>query len=118
MYRAGVLILTALTGACIDVAPADVDIPVDLSLFGGDNSFVVRGTAAIADNNGPCPVWFGDNGVAYHLFQSPRLDNDVFDRVTTEGTTSRLVLSLRSDLELDCAFGRTAQVIDVLEIVE
>jgi hypothetical protein len=54
----------------------------------------------------------------YHLFQDPLLDNDTFDRVTEPGTSSRLVLAARSDLELACQLGTIAQVMDILEIME
>lgn len=116
--RLNVLTLGGLIGACVDVGPPEVNVPLDFTLFGADSSFVVRGTAAVVDNNGPCPVWFGDNGVTYHLFQNPRLENDVFDRVVEPGVVSRLLLVVRDDLELTCAFGRTADVIEVLEIVD
>ena len=116
--RLGVIALGVLTGSCVNVAPPEVNVPVDLTLFGEGNSFVVRGTATIVDNDGPCPAWVAENGVTYHLFQSPRLENETFDRVTEPGVVSRLVLVVRGDLELVCAFGKTAEVIDVLEVVE
>ena len=103
---------------CIDVAPPEINVPFELTAFGGTNTFVITGTASITDQDGPCPVWLGENGVTYHLFQSPSLANDVFDQVVSVGTTARLVLVVRLDLELTCAFGRTAEVIDVLEIQE
>jgi len=111
-------VIASLLPACIDVAPPEINVPFELTAFGGDSGFVMTGTASVADQNGPCPVWLGDNGVVYHLFQSPSLANDVFDQIVSVGTTSRLVLSVRTDLELDCAFGRTATVLDVLEIQE
>ena len=116
--RISLLALAGFVGACVDVAPPEVNVPVDLAIFGSENSFVVRGTADIVDNKGPCPVWFGENGVTYHLFQSPHLDNEVFDRISAAGISSRLVLVVREDLEFACAFGRTAEVVDVLEVVE
>ena len=116
--RICVLALGGLVGACVDVAPPELNVPVDFTLFGGGNSFVVRGTGGVVDNNGPCPVWFGENGVTYHLSQNPRLENEIFDRVSAPGITSRLVLVVREDLEFECAFGRTVEVVDVLEVVE
>lgn len=113
-----VLGLCGIVGACIDIGPPDVNVPIEFTLFGSGNSFVVRGTAAIVNSDGPCPVWFGENGVTYHLFQNPRLENEIFDRVSEPGATSRLVLVARNDLELVCAFGQTAEVLDVLEFVE
>jgi hypothetical protein len=102
----------------MEVALPELNVPVDLTVFGDEPSFVVRGTAAVVDSNGPCRSWFGENGVTYHLSQSPRLENDLFDRVSAPGTTSRLVLMDRPDIELACAFGRIVEVTDVLEIVE
>jgi hypothetical protein len=109
-----VWLLPLICIACVEVATPEIDFNV--TLLGDSGAFVVTGTAALEDNNGPCPVWYGDNGYTYHLFQSPRLDNGLFDQVVVPGTTSRLVLVLRSDLELACAFGRTAEVIDVLYV--
>jgi hypothetical protein len=79
---------------------------------------VVSGTATIIDNGGPCRAWVGDNGITYHLFQDPLLDNNLFDRIIEPGTVSRLVLAERSDLQLTCATGVKVEVQDVLEIVE
>jgi hypothetical protein len=78
--------------------------------------FVLRGTAAVIDNGGPCPIWRGDNGETYHLFQAPTLENDAYDEVTQPGVTSRLVLVTRSDLTLDCQVGIIVQVRDVLDV--
>ena len=102
-----------LSAGCVDL-----EFPEELALFDIATPFVVRGTAALVDNSGPCPVWIGENGVTYHLFQDPRLDNETYDWVTTPGITSRLVLSTRDDLELVCQFGTIVEVQDVLEIVE
>ena len=104
--------------ACIDLTLPEIDVPIDLSLVNGGSSFVLRGTAVLIDNDGPCPVWIGDNGVTYHLFQAPQLENDIFDLVTSPGTTSRLVLTVRGDLEVACQLGEIAEVRDALEIVE
>ncbi len=110
------LLLPFACVACIEVATPEIDFSV--ALLGDSGSFVVSGTAALEDQDGPCPVWYGDNGFTYHLFQSPRLDNELFDQVTSPGTTARLVLVVRNDLELACAFGRTAEVIDVLSVAD
>ena len=112
--------LGALAALMIPTVPACVDIsfPVDVALLDSVSPFVVRGTATVVDHDGPCPAWIGDNGVTYHLFQDPQLDNELFDRVTEPGTVSRLVLAERSDLELACRFGVLVEVQDVLEIIE
>ncbi len=104
--------------ACVEIGPPELTVPIDFTLLGGGSQFVIGGTAAIVDDGGPCPVWIGDNGIVYHLFQDPILDNETFDRVTAPGTTSRLVLVIRGDLELACRFGTIAEVQDVLEIAD
>ncbi|MBU0718763.1 MAG: hypothetical protein KJ749_10980 [Planctomycetes bacterium] len=95
-----------------------VELPAELSLTAQGVSFVVSGTAAVVDSEGPCLVWMGENGRTYHLFQSPGLDNESFDRVTTPGVTSRLEIATRDDLEVACMIGTVVEVQDVLEIVE
>lgn len=81
--------------------------------------FVVSGTFAIIDRNGRnCPVWYGDNGVSYHLFQSPRVPNDDFDRATVPGVRSRLEIAPRNDLFLDCQVGTIVEVQRVLQVVD
>lgn len=99
--------------ACIDVA-----IPGEGSLFVTGEPFVLGGTAAIVDCDGPRLVWYGDNGITYHLFQGTRLTNDEFDRVTTAGVSSRLEIATRQDLVVSCQIGTIVEVQRVLEIVE
>ena len=106
-----ICLVSLLAGGCIQ-------IPEDLVLLPTGTTFVVRGTAAVIDSGGPCPVWFGENGITYHLFQDPQLDNDIYDVVTTPGTTSRLVVATRADLLVSCQTGTIVEVQDVLEIVE
>ena len=110
--------LALLPIGCFEIIQPDLAVPIDLGVLGSSSQFVVRGTAAIADNDGPCPIWVGENGATYHLFQAPHLDNETFDYVTTPGTTSRLVLAVRDDIELECQFGTIAEIQSVLEIVE
>ena len=81
------------------------------------SSFVVKGTATVLDNNGPCLAWIGDNGITYHLFQTPSVENATFDRVTTPGVTSRLQLATRDDLQVACQVGIIVEVLNVLEVV-
>ncbi len=97
---------------------ACVDIPITAdNLLPVGTPFVVQGTATVVDNDGACLVWIGENGVTYHLFQGPLLDNDLFDQITTPGVTSRLVLVTRSDLEVTCQMGTIVEVREVLEIL-
>jgi len=88
------------------------------SLVSTGSPFVVRGTAAVVDNDGACLIWIGENGVTYHLFQDPLVDNETFDHITTPGVTSRLQIAVRTDLVLTCQIGTIAEVRNVLEIVE
>lgn len=103
--------ILVVSGCVLDVPRASDLLPVG-------TPFVVKGTAAVVDNNGPCLVWYGNNGVTYHLFQDPSVDNQAFDRVTTPGVTSRLELAVRTDLEVACRMGTIAEVVDILEIEE
>jgi len=106
--------LAALIGAgCIDLS-----VPIAPTLFPTGTSFVVRGTMTVESRGGPCLVWVGENGVRYHLFQDPRVNNEDYDSVVSPGTTSRLVLATRDDLVVDCQVGTIVEVQDILEIVE
>ena len=98
---------------CIDLA---LNAPDTLLPIG--TAFVVKGTTAVIDNGGPCLDWNAENGVTYHLFQDPRVENETFDRVTTPGVTSRLEIAIRNDLEIVCQIGPIVEVQDVLEIVD
>jgi hypothetical protein len=100
--------VTALS-SCVQFPDAGSLLPVG-------TPFVVKGTATVLSAEGPCPAWIGTNGVTYHLFQNPLLENEVFDQVVQPGVTSRLVLATRSDLELACQVGTLVEVREVLEI--
>ncbi len=101
------------------LAGCTIQIPSAESLFPVGTPFVLSGTSTISSTfSGPCPVWIGDNGITYYLFQDAKLDNTLFDRVTTPGVTSRLKLVVRTDLEASCHNGPFVEVLDVLEIVE
>jgi len=112
MYFGLALVALAVFGGCT------VNIPGENVLFAKGEPFILKGTAAVIDRNGPCPVWIGENGVTYHLFQGGRLENADFDRITTPGVTSRLELAVRTDLTVTCQVGTIAEVQRVLEIVE
>ena len=104
-------LLPFLAGGCIDLGAVD-----DGGLFPRGEPFIISGTAAVEDRDGPCRAWLGENGVTYHLFQGARVANDEFDRVRTEGVTSRLEIAIRTDLQLDCQYGTIVEVQRVLEI--
>jgi len=97
-------------GGCIDLGGAADLLPVG-------TPFVVRGTMTVGGNE-TCLRWQADNGVTYSLYQDALLDNTVFDRITTPGVTSRLVVATRSDLPAPCTVDRVVQVQEALEIVE
>ncbi len=105
-------VMACVFGSC------QVDLLEDVTLFPQGTEFVLTGTATVLDNGGPCLAWLGENGVTYHLFQATHLDNADFDRVTTPGATSRLVIATRTDLEVRCATGTIIEVRELLEIVE
>lgn len=108
-----------VAAALIPATACTIAIPGTDSLFSTGSSFVLSGTSTVLDtDNGTCLVWVAGNGVTYYLFQDPKLDNDLFDRVTEPGTTSRLEIALRNDLEVTCFDGPVAEVQDVLEVVE
>jgi len=105
------VLLTAT--ACITI-----DLPEEITLLPVETVFVLKGTSALVENGGPCLVWFGENGLTYHLFQSPRVDNATYDRIVTPGVTSRLELAKRNDLHVACEMGSILEVQNVLEILE
>jgi hypothetical protein len=88
------------------------------SLFVRGEPFIISGTAAVRDQHGPCPVWIGENGVTYQLFQGARLDNDEYDRILVPGVTSRLEIATRNDLVAKCDLGTIVEVQRILEVVE
>lgn len=81
--------------------------------------FLLKGTYVQVDRFGqpPCFAWEGDNGVFYHLFQDADLDDDLFDQATTVGARSRLLIEIRSDLQVSCELGPTVEVLEVREII-
>jgi hypothetical protein len=112
--RIGLVAIYLLPMACT----FNLDLGTE-TLFPTGTAFVLSGTADRVDTQvGGCLVWLGENGVTYHLFQNPRVDNGEFDLVTTPGVTSRLELSTRTDLVVDCQIGTIAQVENILEIVQ
>lgn len=88
------------------------------SLFVRGEPFVISGTAGVINNNGPCKVWYGDNGISYHLFQGARVLNEDFDRANVPGVRSRLEIATRNDLTLTCKVGTIVEVQRVLEVVD
>ena len=121
MRRFRMIALRCIVIGLLVYGPSGCSFNLDLgseSLFPTGTSFVVRGTAdRIETQAGSCLVFLGENGATYHLFQSPRVDNDEFDLITTPGVTSRLELATRSDLFVDCKVGTIVEVQNILEVV-
>jgi len=116
-HRLKTLVLGFTLLAVASGCSVELDVFPDALVVAGA-PFVIRGTATVVDNDGPCLVWIAENSVTYHLFQDPRVDNETFDRITTPGVTSRLQIAVRTDLEVACRIGTIAEVRNVLEIVE
>ncbi len=108
----------ALAAAIVLAGCINLQIPGSDTLFVKGEPFIVRGTAAVADNGGPCLVWYADNGITYHLFQGSRIANADFDHITTPGVTSRLEIATRNDLEVACQLGTIVEVQSILEVAE
>jgi len=111
-FAIGLTLLSAVFGCSVNL-----DLLPD-NLVATGSPFVIRGTTAVIDSDGPCLIWIGENGVTYHLFQDPRVDNETFDQIITPGVTSRLQIAVRDDIVLTCQIGTIAEVQNVLEIVE
>ena len=113
------LLLSALVMACCATAACEftLDLGTD-TLFSSGSPFILSGTAQeVGTSQGPCLIWLGENGIAYHLFQTSGINNGEFDTITTPGTTSRLEIATRSDLEVACQIGTIVEVQEILEIV-
>ncbi len=85
---------------------------------GRGTPFVISGTADIVDRDGPCRVWYGENGLTFHLVQGIRITDEEFARIVTPGTAANLELCVRSDVEFDCQYGTVVEVRRVLEILD
>ena len=114
--RVALLLLGLLPALCAIGCSVNAQLLPDTFISTG-TPFVVKGTATVLDNNGPCLAWIGENGITYHLFQTSSVDNATFDRITTPGVTSRLHLATRNDLEVACKVGTIVEVLSVLEVV-
>ena len=107
-------LLIAVLG--VSLASCSIALP-DFNLPTGP--FLLKGTFMQIDRFGqrPCFAFEGDNGIFYHLFQDVNLDDDLFDMATTVGVRSRLLMEIRSDLEVTCELGPVVEVLEVREII-
>ncbi len=95
----------------------DIVLPENVSLIDIGAPYVMRGSAVLLDDDGPCLAWLGDDGNTYHLIQVQTMENELFDELVTPGTRSRLVLATRDDLSVACQVGNVAEVQNVLEVI-
>lgn len=109
---------TLLVTTVLALAAGCINIPGEDTLFVRGEPFILTGTADVLQRWGqPCPVWIGENGITYHLFQGPRLSNEEYDAIAAPGVTSRLEVATRSDLAVQCQVGTIVEVQRILEIV-
>lgn len=96
---------------------AEIVLPENVSLINIGSPFVMKGSAVLLDDDGPCLAWLGDDGNTYHLIQVQTMENELFDELIAPGTRSRLVLAKRNDLTVACQMGIVAEVQNVLEVI-
>ena len=96
---------------------AEIALPENVSLINIGSPFVMKGSAVLLDDDGPCLAWLGDDGNTYHLIQVQTMENELFDELIAPGTRSRLVLAKRNDLTVACQMGIVAEVQNVLEVI-
>lgn len=106
-----VLGVSLVAGTSCSIALPDFNLPT--------GPFLLKGTFMQIDRFGqpPCFAFEGDNGIFYHLFQDVNLDDDLFDMATTVSVRSRLLLEIRSDLQVTCELGPVVEVLEVREII-
>lgn len=112
----GLVSLAVMGGAVVGCA--DITLPENVSLINIGSPFVMKGSAVLLDDDGPCLAWLGDDGNTYHLIQVQTMENELFDELITPGTRSRLVLAKRNDLTVACQMGIVAEVQNVLEVID
>jgi hypothetical protein len=100
-----------MAAASCSIALPDFNLP--------SGPFLLKGTFMQIDRFGqpPCFAWEGDNGIFYHLFQNVNLDDDLFDMATTVNVRSRLLIEIRSDLQVTCELGPVVEVLEVRDFI-
>lgn len=109
------LVSAVILGGAV-VGCVDIVLPENVSLINIGSPFVMKGSAVLVDDDGPCLAWLGDDGNTYHLIQVQTMENELFDVLIAPGTRSRLVLAKRDDLTVACQMGIVAEVQNVLEV--
>lgn len=81
------------------------------------NAYIAQGTFESRSQflGGTCFVWLEESGVVYHLFQGQSISSADFDRITTPGTVSRLLIVPRNDIPVGCQQGNVVEVQGILE---
>jgi hypothetical protein len=103
-----------LGSGCVSIA---LPQSVTASLLPADTSFIMKGQAEAVETPNTFPVWRGEDGQAFVLFQTTDITNDDFDTITTPGAQSRLQLSVRNDLAPLCQPDVTpVEIEQILEI--
>jgi hypothetical protein len=107
--------------ACVMMAGSgcvSISLPetVSASLLPPDTSFIMKGQAEAVETPNTFPIWRGEDGQAFVLFQTANIKNDDFDTITTPGIPSRLQLSVRNDLAPLCQPDVTP--VEIAEIFE
>ncbi len=110
------LVSTVIIGGAV-VGCAEIALPENVTLINIGAPFVMKGSAVLLDDDGPCLAWLGDDGNTYHLIQVQTMENELFDQLIAPGTRSRLVLAKRNDLTVACQMGIVAEVQNVLEVI-
>ena len=110
------LVTFAIVGGAV-AGCAEIVLPENVSLINIGSPFVMKGSAVLLDDDGPCLAWLGDDGNTYHLIQVQTMENELFDELIAPGTRSRLVLAKRNDLTVACQMGIVAEVQNVLEVI-
>ncbi len=102
--RAGRGILVIMCALAAGSGCLNITLPsqISASLLPPDTSFIINGTAQAATDATTFPVWLGEDGQAFVLFQTLDIKNDDFDAVLVPGARSRLQLQVRNDLAPLC----------------
>ncbi len=93
-----VFLMSTLSGCVTITLPEQISA----SLLPADTSFILNGKAEAALDAYTLPVWRGEDGQGFVLFQTVDLKNSDFNKIVTPGNTSRLLLVVRNDLAPLC----------------
>jgi hypothetical protein len=89
----------AAGSGCINIT---LPSQISASLLPPDTSFVINGQAEAAVDSSTFPVWRGEDGQGFVLFQTLDVTNAHFDSVMTPGARARIQVQVRNDLAPLC----------------